>query len=473
MSYLSGAPLFCHSLCIELVKQGHDVTMMSDWFGPLTGHDGYRLAEDMKEKGVKLLPFEAKPDNDFDLIIASEKKPTELVMSKLPKVPIIAVVHSEYECETPIEDSPMIDRYVCIRPSILEHIVTEHSIPREKCIIVYNGVDRERFKSIEKTKRDFYKIVVPCTLDTLREPFLNKLIDGANEKRRIFFYGFDCGAKLHSSPYIEIHPDTFDIESEIADADEVAGILLGRVNLEAWSCGVRSSIYDPVTLESTLIEPPEDFDQKHNIKDVVKDILKDFVNLNDVTIVIPHHDQTDKLNRLLQSISCIRHVTITKGGSFSDNCNAGFGSVRTKYVLFLNDDTVMDINVLNGMVGMMDEYDIVGCIPSQGCSGFSIEDGDLVEYRGFSNAIKYPSGFCFMVKSEVFSELGMLGNGYKNGCEDIDFFLKAEEAEYEIGIFNGMIEHDEASSTGRFDHINQNIELFNMIWEGKCKINAM
>jgi hypothetical protein len=73
---------------------------------------------------------------------------------------------------------------------------------------------------------------------------------------------------------VKVFPDTFNIEKPIAEADYVAGILLGRVNLEANSCGVPSKIYDPVTLKNTIFLLDEkEFDNKHNIKNVAKKIL--------------------------------------------------------------------------------------------------------------------------------------------------------------------------------------------------------
>ena len=184
--------------------------------------------------------------------------------------PVFNIVHSEYPCESPIPNRKEIIKYICIRPSIAAHIITQHGIPADKVKVIYNGVDRKRFNPEElgakfrrpELKEFKYKIVAPCTLDKLREKFLNHLIDSATKDRHVVLVGLDCGANLNKSPYVEIKPDTFDIQNEMADADEVAGILLGRVNIEAWSMGIKSTIYDPVTLENITIEPPKDFDEK-------------------------------------------------------------------------------------------------------------------------------------------------------------------------------------------------------------------
>jgi len=170
------------------------------------------------------------------------------------------------------------DFYVCIRPSIREHIINEHEIPEEKSTVVFNGVDRERFKKREKKPRDYKRIVCPCTIDGLRRRFLNRVIsevDDAKGKARMDIYGYDFNKiQLLKSPYVTRYNPKFNIEEEIGDADLVVGILLGRVNLEANSCGVPSLIYDPRTLKyETFFLTEETFDSLHNIKNTIKYLL--------------------------------------------------------------------------------------------------------------------------------------------------------------------------------------------------------
>jgi glycosyltransferase involved in cell wall biosynthesis len=213
MSYLSGQPLYCYELCLELKRRGHRVTMVSEYVDNLHGADGHKLKENLETAGVKLVPIKTLEglEPNYDLAIVSETC-SEAVINRLPDTPVINVVHSEYVYETPLEDRPQIIAYVCIRHNILEHIVNEHNIPRDKCVVIYNGVDRERFKKVKKNKRSYEQVVVPCTLDTLREKFLNEVISTASPERHIDIFGFDCGAKLQESPYVTIHPDKFNIE---------------------------------------------------------------------------------------------------------------------------------------------------------------------------------------------------------------------------------------------------------------------
>jgi len=471
MSYLSGQPLYCYELCLELKRRGHRVTMCSEYEDGLHGVSGPKLKENLLKAGVILVPIKTLEglEPSYDLAIVSEGI-SATVINRLPDTPVINIVHSEYEYETPLENSPQIIAYVCIRQNILRHIVDEHGIPESKCVVIYNGVDRNRFKKRKKTKRDFERVVVPCTLDTLREKFLNHVIDGANEKRHIDIFGFDCGAKLHESPYVTINPDKFEIEEDVSDCEEVAGILLGRVNLEAWSCGIPSRIYDPDTLENKLYDPPVDFDQKHNIKNVVEQILKLGVDLDKVTVVIPHHNRVDKLCELMQDLAKMKNVVIRRGGTFAQNNNDGFSVVKTPYVLFLNDDSRINHNLIKGMLKQMVDFDILGVLMSEGCTGFNIVDGFLEEVTDNTKEITYPSGACLMVKTEVFKKL-LFNEDFKNGCEDVDLYLRAEKMGYKIGVYtDGKMFHKEGSSEGRYTHVNENIILFNQLWKNKCQI---
>lgn len=283
MAYLSGQPLYCYELCRELKRQGHEVTMMSELHippGQRPDNDGHKLVENLTAEGIECIEWNASRCSGYDLILASEPQ-SEIVFQSSGNTPVFNIVHSEYECEKPLENRNEIKKYICIRPSIAAHIITQHNIPTNKVKVIYNGVDRKRFSPVDKCPQKSplsfsYKIVVPCTLDSLREKFLNHMIDNATSEKRVVIRGMDCGAQLHESPFVTINKDTFDIQEEMADADEIAGILLGRVNLEAWSMGIKSTIYDPVTLENITIEPPKDFDKKHNIINVARQIIEQY-----------------------------------------------------------------------------------------------------------------------------------------------------------------------------------------------------
>jgi glycosyltransferase involved in cell wall biosynthesis len=256
MEYLSGSPLYNYTLARELVRLGHDVTLKSVW------SDNY-LQRDLLSIGVK-----QEPEGEYDLALISQNW-----THRPPAKKTINIVHSEYECENPVQD---LEHYVAIRPSIKEHLVKKHGIKPSKIKVIYNGVDLERFKPRPKPVRQYTKIVIPATIDHLRQKMFDYYANKASYDYQIHLYGKHFGANIPTHPHIHLHPETDNIEDAIGDADIVAGILLGRVNLEARAMNVLSYIHNPDKPEEYEAYYPHrwDFDDKHDIKKVAERLLE-------------------------------------------------------------------------------------------------------------------------------------------------------------------------------------------------------
>lgn len=253
MTYFSGQPLYVFETAREFKRAGHDVDVISEW-------SDNELKSILEGEGVNCL---TRGNGVYDVAYFSE------LSRGVEARTIINIVHSEYECETPLKGC---DGYVCIRPSIKEHIINEHGIPEDKIVVIRNGVDRTRFKPAVKSPRDYKLLVAPCTLDPLRSAFINHLASTASKDKRVMFVGDNYGIRIVKNEFVEIVRPEFNVEKFIQQADEVHGILLGRVNIEAYSCGVDSYMWNPDTLEVEKFEP-ENFDEEYNIKNVVKKLI--------------------------------------------------------------------------------------------------------------------------------------------------------------------------------------------------------
>lgn len=255
MDNLSGSVLSTYELARVLSKE-HDVTVVCGQGGWMDNE----VKNNLEGFGVKC---SYEWDKEYDLIYCCHYCPPVSGYK-------INIVRGITEWEKPLGA----DFYVCIRPDIQEHIIKEHGIPREKTVVIYNGVDRERFKPTVRTPRNHTKIVAPCNIDSLRFDWLLSMVDILNEDRQLYIYTKETKFKLPDSPWIHYEKPTFHMEKVIADADVVVGIYLGRVNLEARSCGVPSIMYDPFTLHAEPFEITEDeFDERHNIENTVKSLL--------------------------------------------------------------------------------------------------------------------------------------------------------------------------------------------------------
>lgn len=266
MTSISGSPMYNYTLALELQKMGHLVAVYSMW-------EDNELRNNLAAHGI--MTFYSEPQEDCDLIIISQKT-KEFILDKINAKFVINVVHSEYECETPII-SEKVNHYVVIRPEIKDHLIAEHKIPEEKISVIYNGLDFERFNYGKRkiNNENYIKVVLPCTLDMLRKDFIEYYTKQANEKYRVFIYGTDYKNKIFTNEFCYIHEAVFDIENYIADADIVAGILLGRVNLEARAMGIISYIHNPADPFDYKVYYPksEVFFERHDIKNVAKKII--------------------------------------------------------------------------------------------------------------------------------------------------------------------------------------------------------
>ena len=256
MEYLSGSPLYNYTLAKELAKE-NEVHFQSMW------RDN-QLKRDLEAVGVKCLK---NTDEVYDLAFVSQRAFGTPQANK-----VINIVHSEYDCETPTEGC---DHYVAIRPSIKKHLIDEHGISEDQITVIYNGVDLERFKPAKKSERDYIKVVIPATIDPLRQKMFDYYASKASKDFRLFIFGNYFGARIQPSEFITVTNEIDDIEKEIADADIVAGILLGRVNLEARACDVLSYIHNPDNPEEYEPYYPHrwDFDDRHDIKKVAERLL--------------------------------------------------------------------------------------------------------------------------------------------------------------------------------------------------------
>jgi glycosyltransferase involved in cell wall biosynthesis len=278
MSYLSGSALYNYELALELRRLGHEVELMANLQQP-RGNEGHLLKDNLVRAGVRLVhrgddgTFEAPTSPD--VLFASEPISAGLIGTLPSKVRKINIIHSEYLCEAPVIAGP--DHYVAVRPSIKEKLMAKDLIPEERISLIFNGIDPGRFNARLREKlyvqKPYRVTLVPCTLDGLRQNFIQHVASTATAEHKVIFMGIDFGALFdRDNPNVRILPDHFAVENHIAQADRVAGILLGRVNLEAMMMNVASDIYDPITLTA---EPWfTGYRQEYDIAHVAKKLLE-------------------------------------------------------------------------------------------------------------------------------------------------------------------------------------------------------
>ena len=291
----TGSEVYIFELSKNLVKMGHDVSVVSEIGGPLT--------EMAKKVGIKVFPTSEPPgykmgdgkwlvegpngigpsipntmyrvsDISFDIIHVQHEPITNYFLNLYPQIDKISTIHSEViELEKPVvHDS--IKHYICIRPEIKEHIENVYQIDESQCSVMYNPVDSDRFRSSNQKEENACLFV--GTIDYLRENSIKDLVEQTRtENLELWLLGENKSDYLDSllqNSHVKHLQPTWNTEKYINRVKYTAGILLGRTTIESWFCGKPSWIYDVDSSghinKKTLFEPPtkselEKFDSKN------------------------------------------------------------------------------------------------------------------------------------------------------------------------------------------------------------------
>lgn len=197
-------------------------------------------------------------------------------------------------------------------------------------------------------------------------------------------------------------------------------------------------------------------------------------------IIIPHHDQHGHLKNCIERLdNKIFNIIIVSGGSFAENCNQGAKSAKTDNLIFLNDDTLPDIDILCEMVEK--EADIVGVaqyIPKHdlvlyGIGYTRIGDKIQADLTRKPEDTHIPSGYCFKVKKKVWDDMKGLDERFINGAEDQDFGFRAIKKGYTMDYVLRPMVHLESQSTGRFDFAGINDILTKKLWSNEKLIKLL
>ena len=276
---LTGAELYAYTLAKHLVKKGHRVIVSAE-------HTGGIVEEKAKECGIEVYNMkQVIPDFEPDILHLCEFMPATILLGRYSnKIPAVATIHSEFISEKPLR-SDRIKKYICIRESILEKVVKDDLIPREKTIHIPNGFDTDRFNTDYTPPNNEKKIILYIgTIDFLRKDSVLHLIDLCEQAGMVAHF---IGLKRSSYDYLEgyphwIKPDgkiggIWNIEDYVKKCDMTAGILLGRTTIEGWLCGKPGIIYDidrqGKILSVKYYPPPKDVVEKYGVEGIAKKIV--------------------------------------------------------------------------------------------------------------------------------------------------------------------------------------------------------
>lgn len=193
-------------------------------------------------------------------------------------------------------------------------------------------------------------------------------------------------------------------------------------------------------------------------------------------IIVDNHSQDDSVKRIKESSEGKAFTIIEneENYGFAEGNNIGIRYalkyLNPKYILLLNNDTVVDEDFLKELVdagenkayiGILSpkiyHYDRPNIIWSAGCKiswkfarGIQIGTGELDKGQyNDQKEVEYVSGSAFLIKTDVIDEIGLMDKNYFLYFEESDWTLRANQAGYKsLYVPSAKIWHKVSRSGG-------------------------
>ena len=194
------------------------------------------------------------------------------------------------------------------------------------------------------------------------------------------------------------------------------------------------------------------------------------IGLTDAEIIIVNNGSSDETGRVLSYLkSFISVIDSEENLGFVRACNQGAAAARGEYLIFLNNDTVIQPGWLKHLVETVEKDQFIGAVGSmllypdgrlQEAGGIVWRDGRAANYgRGddpekskytFAREVDYCSGAALLVRKKLFTELGGFDERYAPAYyEDTDLCFGLRSLGYKV-VYQPLarVVHDEGATAG-------------------------
>ncbi|MEC0267339.1 glycosyltransferase family 2 protein [Paenibacillus anseongense] len=249
-----------------------------------------------------------------------------------------------------------------------------------------------------------------------------------------------------------------------------------------WDAGVT-----PSKFQGTSIIIVTTNDQRHHLQNCIDSIYE--YTPEPFELIVIDNASTDDTAEYLKSLTGkIRYKIFTSNLGFAGGTNQGLRMARGSNLLFLNNDTIVTKDWLKNMLTCLDsneKFGLVGPMTNY-ISGEQLLQTNYTsteEMHHFaanfnqSNPAKWHvttrlTGFCVLMRREVFERLGYLDEGFEIGnCEDDDFGFRTRIMGLELVIAMDTFIHHvgsvsiKALGERRFEEVyGRNLEFYARKW---------
>ena len=200
--------------------------------------------------------------------------------------------------------------------------------------------------------------------------------------------------------------------------------------------------------------------------------LKSLAAINDghsVEIIVVDDASTDASGDVLSALSGVHYLRNEENLGFLRTCNRGAAEARGRYVMLLNNDTLVQDGTIDALVRTFEEHANVGLVGAklyfddgslQEAGGIVFSDGSAMNYgRGedprrpefnYVRDTDYCSGAAIMLPLALWRELGGFDNYYVRAYyEDTDLAMRVRTAGYRV-LYQpfARIVHSEGATSG-------------------------
>ncbi len=185
----------------------------------------------------------------------------------------------------------------------------------------------------------------------------------------------------------------------------------------------------------------------------------------------------------------LRAITNPHNLGFARSCNAGAHAAHGKYLVFLNNDTVVTPGWLRAMTSCMQRDPAIGLVgnlqiyPDSGKvqhAGIVCGDNNLL-YSIYNNQLsgdhpavnksrqfQFVAGSCLLMEKGLFFQLGGFDEAYKNSCEDVDLCMKVRQSGRKVYYCaESKIFHFESKTVKNHSKTSSNYGIFLQRWGDK------